>query len=304
MLTRRGAIALAGPAALAASAVTADSYERSDWPGGARLAVSISLMFESGGQEAEVHGGPLSTIPMAAGHRDLPTETYFEYGVREGIPRLLDVFDKTGVKVTSFVIGKAAERRPDVLRLIAQGGHECAAHGATWVPQYAMPREEERRFIASGAKIIEDITGRRPIGYNCQALRRSENTLSILTELGFRYHIDDVSADVPFVTTVEGRALAVVPYTLHLNDLVQYELHHWTPDMYESALRAEFSALYEEAASTRRMMVISCHDRIAGRPMRARALERFIRWAQTHDRVWFPTKAELAAIVLHEAQPA
>ena len=66
------------------------------WPNGARLAITISLMFESGGEVRPDSGalGPLFPIPMPLEIPDLPTETYFQYGYLEGIPRLLDLFDR------------------------------------------------------------------------------------------------------------------------------------------------------------------------------------------------------------------
>jgi len=46
------------------------------WPGGARLAVSFSLMFEAGGQPISGAGGPV-TEPIQNGAPDLPTNSYF-----------------------------------------------------------------------------------------------------------------------------------------------------------------------------------------------------------------------------------
>jgi hypothetical protein len=47
---------------------------------------------------------------MPDGFFDLITNTWFEYGAVEGIPQLLDLFDKHSVKATSF--GAAVERHP------------------------------------------------------------------------------------------------------------------------------------------------------------------------------------------------
>ena len=57
------------------------------WPNGARLAITMSLMFESGGEVRPDSGalGPLFPIPMPLEIPDLPTETYFQYGYLEGI---------------------------------------------------------------------------------------------------------------------------------------------------------------------------------------------------------------------------
>jgi hypothetical protein len=44
------------------------------------------------------------------------------------------------------------------------------------------------------------------------------NTLEILQELGFTCHIDDLSADEPFLRSINGQPFATVPYKVHLND--------------------------------------------------------------------------------------
>src|SRR6266446_1672310 len=69
------------------------------WPDNARLAVSLSLMFEGGGQPISGAGG---VIPdkIAGGAPDLPTNAFFAYGHYEGIPRVLDLMDKHGIKLS------------------------------------------------------------------------------------------------------------------------------------------------------------------------------------------------------------
>lgn len=62
------------------------------WPNGARLAVSISLQFEAGGQPISGASG-LIPEPIKQDYPDLATNSYFDYGVQEGIPRLLNLFD-------------------------------------------------------------------------------------------------------------------------------------------------------------------------------------------------------------------
>jgi hypothetical protein len=70
--------------------------------------------------------------------------------------------------------------------------------------------------------------------------------------------------------------------------------------MYADNLRMEFDALYAEAGYRRRMMSVSAHDRIAGRPSRARVLEEFIVYAQSHPGVVFMRKDEIARYALSE----
>jgi peptidoglycan/xylan/chitin deacetylase (PgdA/CDA1 family) len=75
---------------------------------------------------------------------DAVTNTWFAYGYREGIPRMLDLWDKHGVKVTSHMIGEAVQRHPELARDIVRRGHEAAGHGPRWSSQFAMSRADER----------------------------------------------------------------------------------------------------------------------------------------------------------------
>jgi peptidoglycan/xylan/chitin deacetylase (PgdA/CDA1 family) len=177
------------------------------WPNGARLAVSISLMFEGGGQPISGAGGPIPE-PIDKGVPDLPTNAFFAYGHHEGIPRALNLFDKHKIKVSSFMIGKAIEQAPELAQEIVRRGHEAAAHGRIWSNSYNLSRDEEKRFIADSVETIHRITGHQPIGWNAYWLRNSVHILETLQELGFIYHIDEPSRDEPFIIPVKGKRIA------------------------------------------------------------------------------------------------
>src|SRR4030081_3552453 len=99
------------------------------WPNGARLAVSISMQFEAGAQPERGAEGPFPVIDTK--YPDLPVAKWYDYGFKEGIPRMLDMFDRVGVKVTSHMVGAAVERNPQLAKEIVQRGHEAAGHGQT-----------------------------------------------------------------------------------------------------------------------------------------------------------------------------
>jgi peptidoglycan/xylan/chitin deacetylase (PgdA/CDA1 family) len=272
------------------------------WPSGARLAVSFSLMFEAGGQPISGAGGVIPD-PIKGGLPDLPTNAFFEYGVYEGIPRLLDLFDKHQVKISSFMIGRAVEQAPDLAREIVSRGHEAAAHGRSWENSYHLDPEAERRFIADGVASIVKATGQTPLGWNAYWMRNSPRTLDILQSLGFVYHIDEPSRDEPFIVPLKGGDFVTVPYTFHMNDIVAFPSQGWNAAAYERALKDEFDQLYEEGAHRRRMMVVSLHDRISGHANRARSLDRFLAYARSKTDVWFARKDEIAKWALeHRAE--
>src|SRR6266853_2595579 len=214
------------------------------WPNGARLVVSISMQFEAGAQPERGAESPFPVIDTK--YPDVPVAKWYAYGVKEGIPRLLDLWDRKKLKVTSHMVGQAVERNPQLAREIVERGHEAAGHGQTWTPQFSMTPEEEHTSYQASIKTIETATGTRPVGFNAFWLRGTLRTLEILQDLGFIYHIDDISRDEPFLVAVKGKPFAVVPYTLHMNDIVDYESRYFSTQEYAGDLKAEFDMLYAE----------------------------------------------------------
>jgi peptidoglycan/xylan/chitin deacetylase (PgdA/CDA1 family) len=87
------------------------------------MVISISMQFEAGGQPPK---GTDSPFPKVDFPPHVPTDaaanTWFAYGYREGIPRMLDLWDRHRVKVTSHMIGEAAERHPELAKEIVTRG--------------------------------------------------------------------------------------------------------------------------------------------------------------------------------------
>jgi peptidoglycan/xylan/chitin deacetylase (PgdA/CDA1 family) len=268
------------------------------WADGSRLVVSLSMQFEAGGQPVNAE----SPFPqnMQKGFTDLPGETWYQYGYKEGIPRMLDNWDKFGVKVTSHMVGSAVLKNPALAKEIVQRGHEAAAHGMDWTTQYSMPYEDEKKFIKDGADAIKKVTGFEPVGYNANWLRRGTNTLEILQELGFKYHIDDLSRDEPFLLKVKGKDFAVVPYTIRCNDIVLIEGKNFSADQFARQVVLEFDQLYKESEKKRRQMSISFHDRIGGTPQMVAATTEILSYIQKHKGVSFKRKDEIAQMAYED----
>ena len=244
-----------------AATPASDRTETGFWPNGARLAVSFSLMFEGGGQPISGAGGVIPD-PIETGVPDLPTNAFFAYGHYEGIPRVLDLMDKHGIKLSSFMIGKAVETSPDLAKEIVRRGHEAAAHGRVWDNSYQLPREEEKRFIADSVETIQRVTGQKPIGWNAYWMRSSIYILETLRDLGFLYSIDEPSHDEPFIVPVRGRDFVIVPYTFHMNDIVSFPFGPW------QSRRLRAGAARRVRPALRRGCAAAAHD--GGEPTRPR----------------------------------
>jgi peptidoglycan/xylan/chitin deacetylase (PgdA/CDA1 family) len=267
------------------------------WPDNARLVVSISMQFEAGAQDLHAEG-PFP--PLDPRYTDTITPSWYAYGMTEGIPRLLDLWDRLNVKVTSHMVGRAIDLHPALAKEVVERGHEAAAHGQTWTPQFSMTPEEERASYQANIGSIERATGVRPIGFNAFWMRQTPRTLSILQELGFLYHIDDLGRDEPSIRAVNGRPFVVVPYTHRNNDIVRFDNPAMTASAFAQELKDDFDVLYAEADRRRRQMSISTHDRISGQPAKAKAIGEFISYAQRHPGVVFMRKDTIARWVLEQ----
>jgi peptidoglycan/xylan/chitin deacetylase (PgdA/CDA1 family) len=250
---------------------------KSFWPDGARLVISISMQFEAGAQPERNAYSPYPTMDPEM--PDPLIDSWFNYGVKEGIPRLLDLFERKRVKITSHVVGQAAERAPHLVREIHSRGHEIAGHGMTWEPHWRWSQEKERASYDESARLLEQLTGQRPIGFNAFALRGSPKALETLQSLGYLYHTDNLSRDEPFLITVNGKPFGVVPYTRRNNDIERFHAQSTTAEQWMQDVRDEFDTLYAEAEHRRRMLSISTHDRIGGQPARVASLGRFLDFA-------------------------
>jgi peptidoglycan/xylan/chitin deacetylase (PgdA/CDA1 family) len=264
------------------------------------MVISISRQMEAGAQPYS--GAESPRPPIDPKYPDLAATEWYEYGLKEGFPRLLDMFDRRQVKATSHMVVAAVDLHPELAKEIVQRGHEASGHGQTWTPEYSMTPEQERESYRQSIASIERATGTRPLGFHAFWLRGTPHTFEILWELGFIYYIDDVSRDRPFPINGKGKPFAIVPYTLHMNDIVDYETRYFSTQEYAGDLKAEFDKLYAESVSRRRMMSVSAHDRIAGRPSRTKVLEDFIVYAQSHPGAVFKRKDENARFALSSPQ--
>lgn len=109
---------------------------------------------------------------------------------KEGLPLLLDLYDKYGVKATFFYIAIFAKQHPEIIKMVQEHGHEIACHGLTHQHDKAfdvMPYEEQLEHLSTAKKILEDIAGEEVVSFRAPALRVNFDTPKALIEAGFKY---------------------------------------------------------------------------------------------------------------------
>ncbi len=103
--------------------------------------------------------------------------------------KTLDFLNDLQIRSTFFVLGLEAERYPDLVRSIIDGGHEVACHGFEHELVFEMGPDAFREDVRRSRDILESITGRAPEGYRAPrwSLNGAAWAYPILEELGFAY---------------------------------------------------------------------------------------------------------------------
>lgn len=271
------------------------------WPKRARIAVQFVINYEEGAENCVLHGDAesetfLSEIigakPYPARHKSM--ESLYEYGSRAGFWRLHRLFEKYKLPATVYGVAMALARNPEAVAAMGAANWEIASHGYRWIDHQFMPREEERRQIATAIKIHQEVTGERPLGWYTG--RDSPNTRDLVVEYGgFLYDSDSYADDLPYWTLEYAKPHLIIPYTLDTNDMRFAAPQGFNSgEQFYQYLKDCFDILYEEGETAPKMMNIGLHCRIVGRPARLKSMERFINYILSHEKVWLCRRIDIA----------
>ena len=276
------------------------------WPHRARIAVQFVVNYEEGAEACVLHGDPASetflsdivpALPIV-GARHMNMESLYEYGSRAGVWRLLRLFAERGLHFTSYAVGMAIERLPEVAIAMAEAGHEVASHGYRWLDYQFVERAREQDDLRRAIDAQTRILGSRPLGFYLG--RCSPNTRGLVAEDGgFLYWSDSYADDLPYwdeaCRDAAGRPQLVIPYTLEANDMrFASPAGYGSGDDFFAYLRDSFDMLYAEGETAPKLLSIGLHCRLAGRPGRAQAVARFLDYVLGHERVWVARRIDVA----------
>lgn len=272
------------------------------WPGDARVAVQFVVNYEEGGENNVLHGDAASEAFLSEvvgavpwpGQRHMNMESMYEYGARAGFWRLWRAFTSRGMPVTVFAVAHALMRGREQAAAMGEAGWEIASHGLKWIEYKDFSEADERAHIAEAVRIHTEITGERPLGM--YQGRCSANTLKLtMAEGGFLYSADSYADDLPYWVDGPVGQFLIVPYSLDANDMRFATAQGFNSgDQFFAYLKDTFDVLYREGETAPRMMSVGLHCRLAGRPGRTAALERFLDYIASHDRVWVARRLDIA----------
>ena len=251
------------------------------WPNNSRIAISVVVNYEEGseysildGDEAHESNNEVPS-PVPPSQRDLANESFFEYGSRVGVWRIMNILDAYSIPASFFCCALALERNPSVGPEIIKRGHEVVGHGYRWEEYYLMDMESELKAIKDTVESLEKTTGVRPQGWYTRYAPSERTRELIASTEGFIYDSNSYADDIPYYELVNGKPWLVVPYSLEVNDTRFWRGGMNRPSDFLETLKNTFDLLYEEGLDNPKLMNIGLHCRIAGRPSRAAVLKQF-----------------------------
>jgi len=279
-----------------------------NWPGGARTAVQFVVNFEEGGENCVLHGDSASEAFLSEivgaepieGQRHMNMESLYEYGSRAGFWRLHRLLVQYKVPVTVFGVAMALERNPDAVAAMQEAGWEIASHGFRWIDYQHVDENTEREHLKKAMEVHERVTGQRPLGWYLGRCSPHSHRL-VAEDGGFEYNADSYADDVPYWDTRHATPQLMVPYTLDANDMRFATAQGFNSgQQFYRYLKDTFKTLHAEGG---RMMSIGLHCRLAGRPGRAAAVAKFLKFLGKHDDVWLATRLDIARHWLQQHPP-
>jgi len=283
------------------------------WPNGARIALQFVLNFEEGAENSVLDGDAASETflseiinAQAFPMRHMSMESLYEYGSRAGLWRVLRAFERHRLPLTVFAVAAAVRRHPEAAAAFRELGHEIACHGLRWISYQHSDVATERAHMAEAVAILRDIFGVAPLGWYTG--RDSPQTRQLVVEHGgFAYDSDSYADDLPYWTQVPHGfeadaprvAHLVVPYALDTNDMRFATAQGFNSGaQFFDYLTAAFETLYREGdpqgLDQPKMLSIGLHCRLAGRPGRIAALERFLEHVLQRPDVWICRRIDIA----------
>ena len=238
-----------------------------------------------------------------------------EFGARVGVPRILELLSRYGIKGTFFIPGHTIDSCPKTVERIAGEGHEVGHHGYLHESPVLLSRDEEKRNLERGMESMLRVLTKAPVGYRSPAWDLSSNSLELFKEFGFQYDSSLMAndfepywcriGDVPHMDKGYelGKEIDIVevPVSWSLDDFPQFEF--LLNPMYLQGLAqpskvleswaGDFDYMYNHVQSG--VYTLTCHPQVIGRGVRMAMLEKLINQIKGYPGVVFRQVQEMVS---------
>ena len=269
------------------------------WPDDVNCAVCLSFDFDAD----TLYLGALERLRFEGSRRQYETTltpiSRGQYGAKVGVPRILKFLDRHGIPATFFVPGFTAQRYPELIREIAERGHELANHGYYHEnpTEFSGNPTRERDVLRRGNDILEKLGGTRPVGYRSPGWDLNTYTPQLLLDEGMLYDSSLMDQEAPYVLVRQDEAsLIELPIDWLLDDYVHFQFSPPSiaglsaPSKVLEIWQGEFDGYHADGGC----LTLTMHPQVIGRSHRMQMLETLVTHMKTQEGVWFATCREVA----------
>jgi peptidoglycan/xylan/chitin deacetylase (PgdA/CDA1 family) len=262
------------------------------FPNGARVAVWVIPNIE----HFDFDKPSTSITPVTAGLKpDVLNYAWRDFGVRVGIWRMMEMMERNGFKGTVALNADVCRNYPQIIKAGNELGWEWMGHGRNNSELITgMPENQERALIKSIVDTIRKGTGKAPRGWLGPALTETDNTPDILADNGIQYLCDWCNDEQPYPMKVKKGKLISVPYSIEVNDIPAFLDRGMSGDQFYQMVIDQFDGLYEDGATTGRVMAICLHPFLIGQAFRAKYLEKALKYIAQRNEVWITQGGQIA----------
>jgi len=266
------------------------------WPNGKKTAVLFNVCLEAWSDGKAPGISPMGN-PLPSGVLDTMAISWAAYGVNVGIYRLLDAFARHGAKCSALVNAIIAERSPDAVKAIADGGHEVLSHSYTMdVVPGLLNEDDQRKLIGQCTALLQRASGQPVRGWLSPRGTSGPGFARLLAEAGYRWHGDVFDDDLPYTQTFGDRRIVAIPLGTDVNDM-PFMKYGNAPQMMLDSFNQNIEVA--RAQGDRPATIdVTVHAHIFGRPRGAYVYDKIIERAANCDDVWIATRAEVADYML------
>lgn len=263
------------------------------WPDGRRIAVVFNVAFEMWSDGATSGVGPMGNV-LVDGVFDPNADSYGRYNAACGARRLLGILERRGIAGSVLTSGKVAELQPQMVRAIAEAGHDVVAHAyAQDLLGPTLTVEQDAVSINRSTTLIEAATGKRPEGWVSPRVTSSIDNQCRLVRAGYRWHGDALDRDLPYVQVfAEGEILAI-PMSVEFNDLPHAMRFGRTPGQFVDLFTEALDGIKSQPAETI-ILDVFAHGHCYGRPAAAWAIDEIAAICAADAALWPTTRANIA----------
>ena len=224
---------------------------------------------------------------------DIANFAWVEYGLRCGMPRIMDMLKARGIKASAFINAQVADVYPALAEAVVAADWELVGHG--WFQRSLKQSENEEEEIQKCLARLEELDGKKPRAWLGAGLSETHDTPDLLKANGIEYLHDWLLDDLPCWMKTKHGPLVAMPYTFELNDVVNHAVQQSSSDEMLKRLDATLAIFDREIVEQGqpRIVTLGLHPHIIGVPHIAFHFEKALDMLMARKDVVFATSSQI-----------